>query len=262
MTSPMKRMLLRWITMGFRDIKDIRRKLSSIGWYYYKKESEKGGITLEASIFLVIFIVFYLAMMDLIQIARAQVILQYAANETAREISQYSYVLTKTGIVKKRLSTSTQAAAFTADAASLLDDVKQVGDMLLEGGDVVGAAQQAGQHAQNFFDDPDALMNNIFSLIKTKGADILSDAVIEGIVKSVVEEQIENMSTKGADQYLMDLGIEDGMEGLNFNDSEWANNANGDIPELKVSIIYTIDFKLGIIELKRTFKVCAKTGLW
>lgn len=135
--------------------------------------------------------------------------------------------------------------------------------MLLEGGDVVGAAQQAGQHAQNFFGDPDALMNNIFSLIKTKGADILSDAVIEGIVKSVVEEQIENMSTKGADQYLKDLGIDDGMGGLDFSDSEWANNANGDIPELKVSIIYTIDFHLGIIELKpRTFKVCAKTGLW
>ena len=55
-----------------------------------KRKGEMGGITLEASIFLVIFIVFYLAMMDLIQIARAQVILQYAANETAREISQYS----------------------------------------------------------------------------------------------------------------------------------------------------------------------------
>ena len=228
-----------------------------------KEKSEKGGITLEASVFLVVFIVFYLAMMDLIQIARAQVILQYAANETAREISQYSYVLTKTGIVKKRLSTSAQAATFTADAASLLDDVKKVGDMLLEGGDVAGAAQQAGQHAQNFFGDPDALMNNIFSLIKTKGADILSDAVVEGIVKSVVEEQIENMSAKGADKYLKDLGIDDGMGGLDFSDSEWANTANGDIPELKVSIIYTIDFHLGVIELKpRTFKVCAKTGLW
>lgn len=233
-----------------------------MNWHCNKRRSEKGGITLEASVFLVIFIVFYLAMMDLIQIARAQVILQYAANETAREISQYSYVLTKTGIVKKRLSTSAQAATFTEDAGKLLDDVKKVGDMLLEGGDVAGAALQAGQHAQDFFGDPDALMNNIFSLIKAKGADILSDAVIEGIVKSVVEEQIENMSSKGADQYLLDLGIEDGMEGLNFSDSEWANTANGDMPELRVSIVYTIDFNLGIIELKRTFRVCAKTALW
>lgn len=228
-----------------------------------KRNREKGGITLEASIFLVIFIVFYLAMMDLIQIARAQVILQYAANETAREISQYSYVLTKAGIVEKRVSTASQAAAFTSDAASLLDDIEEVGNVLSRGGNVIGAAQNAGEHVQNFFGDPDALMNNIFALIKTKGADILSNMVAEGIVESVVEAQIENMSAKSADEYLEDLGIEGGMSGLDFSGSKWAKAAGGGMPELEVTIIYTIDFHLGIIELEpRTFKVSAKTALW
>ena len=228
-----------------------------------KRKGEMGGITLEASIFLVIFIVFYLAMMDLIQIARAQVILQYAANETAREISQYSYVLTKAGIVEKRVSTASQAAAFTSDAASLLDDIEEVGNVLSRGGNVIGAAQNAGEHVQNFFGDPDALMNNIFALIKTKGADILSNMVAEGIVESVVEAQIENMSAKSADEYLEDLGIEGGMSGLDFSGSKWAKAAGGGMPELEVTIIYTIDFHLGIIELEpRTFKVSAKTALW
>ena len=185
-----------------------------------KRKGETGGITLEASIFLVIFIVFYLAMMDLIQIARAQVILQYAANETAREISQYSYVLTKAGIVEKRVSTASQAAAFTSDAASLLDDIEEVGNTLSRGGDVIGAAQNAGTHVQDFFGDPDALMNNIFALIKTKGADILSNMVAESIVEGVVKAQIENMSSKSADEYLEDLGIEGGMSGLDFSNSK------------------------------------------
>lgn len=233
---------------------------------YSDKESrkkEKGSITLEASIFLVIFILFYLAMMDLIQIARAQVILQYAANEAAREISQYSYVLTKTGIVAKRVSTSTQAAAFSADAAKLVDDIKAVGTVFSNGGDVVGTVQQAGQHAQDFFGDPDALMDNIFSLIKTEGANMLSDMVIEVLVEDIVEEQIENMSSKSADEYLEDLGIEGGMGGLDFGSSRWANASSGGMPELEVSIVYTIDFHLGIIELEpRRFKVCAKTALW
>ena len=207
MTFPMIRTLLRWSIMEFWAING-------------KRNREKGGITLEASIFLVIFIVFYLAMMDLIQIARAQVILQYAANETAREISQYSYVLTKAGIVEKRVSTASQAAAFTSDAASLLDDIEEVGNVLSRGGNVIGAAQNAGEHVQNFFGDPDALMNNIFALIKTKGADILSNMVAEGIVESVVEAQIENMSAKSADEYLEDLGIEGGMSGLDFSGSK------------------------------------------
>lgn len=228
-----------------------------------KRADGKGSITLEASIFLVIFILFYLFMMDMIQIARAQVILQYAANEAAREISQYSYVLTKTGIVKKRVSTSSQAAAFTADAAALLDDIEEVGNALSSGGNVVGAVQQAGGHAQNFFGDTDALMNNIFSLIKTKGADMLSEMAIEMIVKDIVEEQIENMSSKGADKYLKDLGIKGGLAGLNFSSSKWGKVANEGMPELEVSIVYTIDFHLGIFELEpRKFKVCAKTALW
>lgn len=236
--------------MGFRVIKE-------------KEKREKGSITLEASIFLVIFIVFYLIMMDFIQIARAQVILQYAANEAAREISQYSYVLTKTGIVEKRVSTSSQAAAFTADATSLLEDIEEVGNAISSGVGVAGAAQQAGQHVYDFFSDPDALMNNIFSLIKTEGANMLNSMVTEAIVEGIVEEQIENMSAKGADQYLKDLGIEGGMSGLNFSGSRWANAANGGMPELEVSVAYTIDFHLGIIELEpRKFRVCAKTALW
>lgn len=236
--------------MGFRVIKNRRIE-------------EKGSITLEASIFLVLFLVFYLAMMDLIQIARAQIILQYAANEAAREISQYSYVLTKTGIVEKRVSTSSQAAAFMADAASLMDDIEEVGNTLSSGGNTLGALQQAGDHAQNFFGDPDALMNNIFSLVKTQGANMLSNMVIEAIVEDIVEEQIENMSAKGADEYLKDLGIEGGMGGLDFGSSRWANASSGGMPELEVSIVYTIDFHLGIFDLEpRRFRVCAKTALW
>ncbi len=236
--------------MGFRDIKN-------------RKKKEKGSITLEASIFMVIFIVFYLAMMDLIQIARAQVVLQYAANEAAREISQYSYVLTKLGIVDKRVSTSTQAEAFRSDVAQFVDDIEKIGNLCSSGGSGIGALQQVGGHAQNIFGDPDALMNNIFSLIKTKGADILSNMVIEAIAEDIVEAQIKNMTSKGVDEYLEDLGIEGGMSGLDFGSSRWANAASGGMPELEVSIVYTIDFHLGFFELEpRKFKVCAKTALW
>lgn len=231
-----------------------------------KSREEKGSITLEASIFLVLFIVFYMMMMGLIQIVRAQVILQYAANETAREISQYSYVLSKTGIVKKRVSTSSQAAAFTENVSQLMDDIEKVGNTLSTGEgleELPGNIEQAGQHAESLLGDPDALMNNIFSLIKTKGADLLSSMVIEGLVESVVQEQIKNMSAKSADEYLRDLGIDGGMEGLDFSGSRWANASSGGLPELEVSIAYTIDFHLGILELKpRKFKVCAKTALW
>ena len=40
-------------------------------------KKEKGSITLEAAIFLSMFLIAYLAFMDLVQVARAQMILQY-----------------------------------------------------------------------------------------------------------------------------------------------------------------------------------------
>ena len=147
-----------------------------------------------------------------------------------------------------------------------MNDIEKVGNTLSTGEgleELPGNIEQAGQHAENLLGDPDALMNNIFSLIKTKGADLLSNMVIEGIVESVVQEQIKNMSSKGADEYLRDLGIDGGMEGLDFSGSRWANASSGGLPELEVSIAYTIDFHLGILELEpRKFKVCAKTALW
>lgn len=193
-------------------------------------------------------------------------ILQYAANETAREISQYSYVLTKTGIVEKRNSTASRAAAFEGRVSKLMTDIESVGRTLSTGeglAELPENVQQAGEHAQNIVGDPDALMEDIFSFVKTKGADMLSNLVIEELVKGVVKEQIENMSSKSADEYLEDLGIDGGLSGLDFSGSRWANKASAGMPELEVSVAYTIDFHLGILELEpKRFKVCAKTALW
>ena len=55
-------------------------------------KKEKGSITLEAAIFLSMFLIAYLAFMDLVQVARAQMILQYTLDETTKELAQNSYI--------------------------------------------------------------------------------------------------------------------------------------------------------------------------
>ena len=64
-----------------------------------------------------------------------------------------------------------------------MDDIEKVGNTLSTGEgleELPGNIEQAGQHAESLLGDPDALMNNIFSLIKTKGADLLRRRVKEG----------------------------------------------------------------------------------
>ena len=87
-----------------------------------KNNSENGSLTVEATVFLTIFILFVLVVYDFLQIARAQVILQYAANQAAMEISEYSYVLTKAGITSKYQQTMSQSRAFQDDTANAVQN--------------------------------------------------------------------------------------------------------------------------------------------
>lgn len=228
-----------------------------------KKRNSKGSITLEAIIFLTLFILFYMIFMNLVQIAKAQVILQYTINEVAKEVSAYSYLLTKTGIVDKRVSTSEQANEFVGQTEAMIDAIEDVGNALVNGGDVIGAAGQAGSQIEDYFDDTDELAKNILGLIKREGANIVSDFVIQEIVESEVKKQIEMMSNKSVDQYLRDLGIMEGMAGLDFSETSWGETSSGGLPILEVSVVYEMDYNLGFFELEpRRFKLCAKTALW
>lgn len=228
-------------------------------------DRSRGSITLEAAIFLTLFILFYVGLMDLIQIAKAQVILQHSINQAAKEVSAYSYVLTKAGIVEKRLETSKRANEFVGKANEIVDAVDKVAGTL-SSGDVVGAigaAETAGGVIQEVVDGIDELPQQILALVKQQGADIVSNFVIQEIVESELRRQIEMASGKDADRFLRDLGIQDGFAGLDFSESSWGKSESGGMPELEIVVIYTIDYNLGCLELQpRTFKLCAKTALW
>ncbi len=225
----------------------------------------RGSITMEAAIFLTLFVMFYVGLMDLIQIAKAQVILQHSINQVAKEVSAYSYVLTKAGIVEKRLDTSTRANEFKNKVGEMVEAVQTVGETL-SGGNVIeaiGAVETTGGKIQEFTSEVDELPRNLLAMIKQAGANLVSDFVIQEIVEIELRKQIEMTSGKDADQFLRDLGIQDGFAGLDFSESNWCGTESGGMPELEVVVIYTIDYNLGYLELQpRTFKLCAKTALW
>ena len=236
-------------------------------------DRRRGSITMEAAIFLTLFVMFYVGLMDLIQIAKAQVILQHSINQVAKEVSAYSYVLTKAGIVEKRLETSKRANEFKDKVGEMVDAVKTVSETLSGGNaiEAIGAAQTAGGIVQEYAGEVDELPQRMLELVKQvgpdllkqAGADLVSNLVIQEIVKSELRKQIEMASGKDADQFLRDLGIQDGFAGLNFSESNWCGSESGGMPELEVVVIYTIDYNLGYLKLQpRTFKLCAKTALW
>lgn len=227
------------------------------------KKSERGSITLEAAVFLTLFILFYVAMMDLIQIAKAQVILQYSINEAAKEISAYSYMLTKVGITDKRAETAGQAAEFKGKVSDVVDAVDTL-DKTLTNGDVAGAFDAVDDLQESITKiDVEDIPKDLVSVFKTWVTDGVSDLAIQKMVKAEVEKQIGIASGKDPDRFLRELGIENGMEGLDFSKSAWADESKGGIIVLEVAVKYTIHIDLGYLKLEpREYTLCAKTGLW
>lgn len=234
-----------------------------------KGKYSAGSITLEATLFLTMFMLFYVVMMDLIQIARAQAVLQYAVNSVAKEISVYSYVLTKGGITDKRAGTSERANEFKGKAAELVDGVMNVGAILQgesEGNltDSVGELYEMGEGLVNeYSEDPKKLVGDGLSIVKQWAAGEVSSAVIAAVVKPRVEACVETMSNKSADEYLKSLGIVGGTASLDYSQSKWAENKSGNLVELEVVVTYSVEINLGWLKLpERNYKVCAKTALW
>ena len=57
------------------------------------KKRQKGSITVEATLFLPLFFLAFVSIYSLISFTRAQLIVQYAADQAAKEVAQYSYIL-------------------------------------------------------------------------------------------------------------------------------------------------------------------------
>lgn len=252
---------LRFPIWDYRDIDNFKKK--------EKPSCCRGSVTLEAAIFLPMFILFSVAMMDLIQIGRAQTILQYAVNSAAKEISIYSYVLTKGGVTGKRVETSENADACKGKMTELVDGLEGVQKSLGSGnpGNVINAGTDLysvlKKLAGEYGEDLEKLGKDATDVSKQWAADKVSAFLIESYVKPRVEACIRMMSEKEPGAYLESLGILGGCTSLDYSHSKWAAEKKGDLVVLEVVVEYPVEIKLGWIHLpERRFRVRAKTAIW
>ena len=60
---------------------------------------ENGSITVEAALFIPMFLFAFMCIFSLISCVRAQVLIQYSVDQAAKEVAEYSYILEKTGVL-------------------------------------------------------------------------------------------------------------------------------------------------------------------
>ena len=142
-------------------------------------KKEKGSITLEAAIFLSMFLIAYLAFMDLVQVARAQMILQYTLDETTKELAQNSYILTKTGIVGQSIQTGQKSQQFKGKTEEMLNSVVDFGNALSGKGNVIQSANVAYSNLEDYFSNSDDIVQGLIAVAKIHGEGIRCGAGVQ-----------------------------------------------------------------------------------
>lgn len=259
-------------------------------------EKQKGSLTVEAAIVIVMFIFGYVAIANISNFIRAQMIIQYSITQAAKEISAYCYIVSKTGLMEDSARLGEEAASAKADADEVIATMDKLFQTVENGAEtitnetekitfdgdweatlegienvenltqeeyqkMVDAANVMMDSAEEYFGNPKQILKGLVSVAKDEGFQaIKSYAIAAPISKILVKKQIDAYTDdKDAPDILARLGVVGGMDGLNFMGSTLFNDGKTII----VSVTYTMKVELPFIEEKEfMYKQTASTEAW
>lgn len=232
-----------------------------------KKKRQRGSITVEATLFLPLFFLAFISIYNLIYFARAQLIVQYAADQAAKEVAQYSYILEKTGVLESLDNLHSRSEDFEKEMQSIkeqLETIQRAGENAVNGEDPVGNVMEAGKSAEKVYDkiegyvkDPSSFISGVLTVIKKDSINGVSTYMVNTVAKSCVLKQL-SIAGGGQDPlaYAEKLGISD----MNMSKTVWCRNKTRDI---KIIIDFNMNNWVPFFKMKpRHYRVCASTRVW
>lgn len=245
------------------------------------RQSESGDIGIEALLGLVFFILAFMGVLMFSTLMQLQAKTQYAANQTAKEVSQYFYVIDRMGLLpSKPFST-----ANPSNANQLIQDGEKFGNALtgffsntqsaasstnfdqLENS--LGNLKQNGSNLEGSYQDLKNTLTGtdwksefklIISMTKSVVADKLAGRLIaDPLCRAVFPKY---MMVDDVDEYLKACGVEAGMDGMFFGESSLLSN---DGYTINVVVEYCVNLKaltFGMYDDNVYIKQTACTAAW
>ena len=217
----------------------------------------KGAFAIETLISVTIFMMAILGLMMFTVIIRTEAKIQYALNQTAKEISSYYYVLDKAGLgfsvsqknaddVNTMNSIISGVSSITKDAASNelsfdnVDDINKIYNSV-KGKDPLTVIKGVFQYAAS-------------SAINNK----ISEIIAPPLCKALMPKYIAGDNT---DKYLKSMGIGNSIEDIDFS----ASNFMGDGESINLVAVYKINTKsitFGMIDQELVMCQTASVKAW
>ena len=233
------------------------------------KYTNKGSLTVEALLFLIPFMLAFLTILNAGRFVQTEMLIHHAITQTAKQISAYGYVATKTGITKRMQATKGKSDKFQHDTETIVDDVRNIsnsiGNFPTSGNiDVIfNAADKANTDLTACFSDPNAIVNGAMSYLKRGIEKEGFRYLVQQLSIASIKNALWDMSNQDVNKYLENVGLVDGLSGLHFDKTSFDPGHEGK-GEVKIVVTYTMknlifpQFDFGQYE----FRQCASTLMW
>lgn len=236
------------------------------------KKREKGSLTVEAILFLIPFMCAFLTLVNMARFVQAEMLIHHAITQTAKQISTYSYVLTKTNIASQMQATNKKSNKFIADTTKMVNSVTDFagavgslgsgGDLSAEIDTALSKAETAHDTVTEYISNPKDVLCGALAVVKSQSRGLAMRWAVGGITRGCIKEAVSRVSGD-PDKYLKDIGIVDGMAGLDFSASNWISTGEGK-GDIEIVVTYKLknllfpDFDFG----EHEFCQCASTLIW
>ena len=248
-----------------------------------KLSERRGSVTVEATISLTAFVFCIITFLSIINICRAQAKISMAINNTAKEISQYSYIYGLTGLNESRKNLAKRAQEevehgeikkITDATNSMLNEIEAIGETgrntnFTSTDDVYKAwddikknlSGAAGNIEEMLATDPEQLVYGMGAVLGTDAIDIGTSRLIAApIAKGMVRKHLTDPKHKDADKYLRAIGVVNGLDGLDFSNSTLFPQGNN---EINIVVVYKVK-AIPLLPINTEFTFCqtASTRGW
>lgn len=216
-----------------------------------ERDNERGAIVVEATISFTTFLFAIVIILSIVNMSLAQAKIGCALNSAAKDISQYSYIYSLTGLNAKQKAISDKADNTRKD----IDEILSGTNSLLNG--LSGLNENKVVKSE---DSDVSTKDSIFAFLKNMAAEAGKTFVLDKLAKVLVPSKLKTESINDPDVYLKSLGVKNGVNGLNFKDSVFCLNGTG-------KIVLVVKYKIHVIELLGhdidfDMTQCAVTEAW
>lgn len=249
------------------------------------KKKENGAIIVEATLVLPFFMFAIITVLSIVNISFAQAKIGTALNETAKEISQYSYLYGLTGLNKKQAQLYGEGENARASIDQVVGGVSEIFSSASNMGETVSSSisdpTKYGSAIDSVKSDIDSMKGGvntvsdgakalasdpmaILKMIANEGIDLAKSYLVKVVTPLFMEKHLVRTSEDSAEAFLRYLGVvpKDGsyMDGLDFGQSVIFLNGS---EEIKIIVSYEIQvWKFFGMDIKLPFTQCAATKAW